>query len=146
MVQYPWDVVEMPIHTDEAGSITQAEVGKHVPFHIRHLYWIHDVALLPQMDGGYSTFHTNQLIIPLVGGCEVRLSDGLTLRSVSLEAKPYLNKAMGLWCKPGSWRDLNSPEAGTVLLVLSDQRPEDAGFIRDWSDFLDGVGKGKTRG
>jgi len=143
LVQYPWDIVEMPTKIDAFGSVTSAEVGKEIPFHVRHMHWLHDVALLPSADGGYASFHTNQLMIPLVGGCEVRLSDGVTNRSVVLESQPWRGKALALWCKPGSWRELVTPDAGSVILVLSDRREEDAQYVRDWGTYLEGVGKSR---
>jgi len=143
LAHYPWDIVELPTRHTILGSMTQAEVGqeKRVPFDVRHLYWIHDIGLLSVEGKGYASFKSHQLIIPIAGACQVRLSDGVTWRTVELDSAAYKDKVFALWVKPGAWRELANPQVAAVMLVLSSEVQEDGNYIHDWSDFLVGVGR-----
>ena len=62
--QFPWEIIKLPSHKDERGSLTMAQTGPKglVPFDIKRTYWLHDIALGGER-GSHATFHTNQLMI-----------------------------------------------------------------------------------
>lgn len=141
--ELPWEVITFPTHSDARGSLTMAQSGPEglVPFDIKRTYWLHDIA-----DGGergaHATFKTNQVMIPLVGGCDVMVNDGVSWRDFNLQHTPGMGVVRGLWIKSGVWRELKGFAPGTVILLLSDTLYEDADYVRDWSDFLVRVGHG----
>lgn len=139
---YPWDVLDFPTFTDDRGSLTMAQGGPHglVPFDIKRVYWLHDLALGAER-GSHATFNTNQVLIPAVGGCTVKLSDGNVHREVLLQHRSHHVNVMGLWLKGGAWRELVDFEAGTVIMVLSDTHYEDADYVRDWNQYLKRMGR-----
>lgn len=142
--ELPWEVITFPTYSDERGSLTMAQSGDKprslVPFEIKRTYWLHGIT-----DGGergaHATFHTNQLMIPLAGGCDVMVNDGVSWRDFNLQNTPGINCVRGLWIKSGVWRELKGFAPGTVILLLSDTYYEDADYVRDWSDFLARVGQ-----
>lgn len=144
--ELPWEVITLPTHSDDRGSLTMAQAGPKglVPFEIKRTYWLHDIA-----DGGergaHATFHTNQLMIPLAGGCDVMVNDGVSWRDFNLQHTPGRGEIQGLWIKGGVWRELRGFAPGTVILLLSDTYYEDADYVREWTDFLVRVG-GDTTG
>ncbi len=143
VTEFPWEVITFPTHTDERGSLTMAQSGDKpgslVPFEIKRTYWLHDISDEGQR-GAHATFQTNQVMIPLAGGCDVLVNDGVSWRDFNLQHTPGLGVVRGLWIKSGVWRELRGFAPGTVILLLSDTYYEDADYVRDWSDFLVRVG------
>lgn len=144
--ELPWEVITFPTHSDERGSLTMAQSGPNglVPFEIKRTYWLHDIADEGER-GAHATFKTNQLMIPLAGGCDVLVNDGVSWRDFNLQHTPGRGEIQGLWIKNGVWRELKGFAPGTVILLLSDTLYEDADYVREWTDFLVRVGKGDAR-
>ncbi len=138
--EFPWEVISLPTHTDARGSLTMAQAGPQglVPFEIKRTYWLHDIADEGER-GAHATFHTNQLMIPLVGGCDLYVSDGKGWRDFNLQHTPGRGQVDAVLIKGGVWRELRGFAPGTVILLLSDTYYEDADYVRDWAEYLDRV-------
>lgn len=145
LAEYPWELISFPSHTDERGSLTMAQSGPQglVPFEIKRTYWLHDIADAGKR-GAHATFNGLQLMIPLAGGFVINLSDGVSWRSFNMRANQAAKKGEtdGLLVKPGTWRELDHFDPGTVVLILADTLYEDVDYCRDWTEYLSRVGRG----
>lgn len=117
-------------HSDRKGNLSVVENGTTLPFNVKRVYYIYDV---PGGEGRGAHAHKNleQLIVAASGSFTVVLDDGNCKRSVFLN-RPYL----GLYVKPGMWRDLVDFSSGAVAMVLASEVYDTEDYIRDYNDFL----------
>lgn len=143
--ELPWEPIRFPVNHDSRGALTMAQGGPNglVPFEIKRTYWISQVGT-GESRGGHATFHTNQVFIPLAGGCDVRVSDGVSWRTFELMHRPLRAEVEGLWVKGGIWREVEGFLPGTVLLILSDTYYEDADYVRSWPEYMDRIRDGEA--
>lgn len=127
-----WQTLELPVHTDERGSLSVAE-SPDVPFDIRRVYYLYDLA--PGAGrGAHATFGSAQILIPVHGGFTITLDDGTRQESFRLN-KPV----QGLYLGSGVWRELADFTPGAVVLVLSSTTYADTEYCRDYATFLERV-------
>lgn len=103
-------------------------------------------------DQAYGLMHTSQLILPLAGGFDLLLSDGVSWRDFNVTDNPGSDVVRGVLIKPGVWREFRAFAPGTVMVIFSDGVPENVppdgtGKILDWAEFMDMIGKsGREKG
>ena len=90
--------------------------------------------------GGHTHHKTNQILVCLSGGCTVDLEDGLRKKSIRLNK---LNQ--GLLLYPYVWHVMHNFKPHTVLLSIADRKYNEKDYIRDYSEFLGYVRKGKKK-
>ena len=117
-------------HSNRKGNLTVVQNGETLPFNVTRVYDLYDVPGGEER-GSHPHRDLSQLIIAASGSFTVTLDDGKCKRSFFLN-RPYL----GLYVKPGMWRDLGDFSSGAVCMVLASEvyKPED--YIRDYNDFL----------
>ena len=117
-------------HSDRKGNLTVVENGSTLPFDVKRVYYMYDV---PGGESRGSHAHKNleQFIVAASGSFTVTLDDGSQKRSFFLN-RPYL----GLYVKPGMWRDLDDFSSGSVCMVLASEIYETDDYIRDYKEFL----------
>jgi hypothetical protein len=126
-------LIELPRAADDRGSLTFIEGGKHIPFDVKRVFYLHDV---PPSGGRGAHAHRSleQFLVCLVGGCDVALDDGLAKRSVRLDV-PWT----GLYIPSMIWASERSFAPGTVCLVLASAPYDENDYIRDYADFVRAV-------
>lgn len=119
-----------PTHTDPTGSLSFLEAERHIPFPIRRIYYIYDVA-----SGARRGFHAHknlrQVLICIHGSCKILLDDGSQQQTV-----PLTSPAEGLLLEQPLWREMYDFSPGAVLMVLASECYDEADYIRDYHDFL----------
>ena len=117
-------------HSDRKGNLCVVENGGELPFDVKRVYYLYDV---PGGENRGSHAHRNleQLIVAASGSFRVTLDDGKCRRSFFLN-RPYL----GLYIKPGMWRELEDFSSGAVCLVLASEIYDPNDYIRDYNDFV----------
>lgn len=126
--------VELPVISDPRGNLCFAESDRHVPFEIRRVYFLYDVPS-QSIRAGHAHRALKQLLLPLSGSFDVRLSDGSGSEVVSLN-RPNI----GLLIGPGIWREIENFASGSVCLVLASEAYDEADYVRDYDAFLRHVG------
>ena len=118
-------------HEDRRGNLTVIENGITLPFDVKRVYYLYDV---PGGEGRGAHAHKNleQLIVAASGSFTVTLDDGKCKRSFFLN-RPYL----GLYVKPGLWRDLQDFSSGAICMVLASDIYKQEDYIRDYKEFID---------
>lgn len=117
-------------HSDRKGNLTVVENGITLPFDVKRVYYLYDVPG-GESRGSHAHKELSQLIIAASGSFTVTLDDGKNKRSFLLN-RPYL----GLYIKPGLWRDLGDFSSGAVCLVLASEVYQAKDYIRDYDFFL----------
>jgi hypothetical protein len=115
--------------SDHRGSLTFAEVVRHVPFAVELFFLVHGV---PEhgVRGEHAHKHTRQFLLCAHGSCEVLVDDGVTRQEIRLD-----NPATALCIEPMVWAVQHKYSSDAVLLVLASQPYEPGEYIRDYAEF-----------
>lgn len=124
-------LVDLPKIGDPRGDLSFIEGRRHIPFDIRRVYYLYNVPSDAER-GSHGHRALEQLIIPLAGGFDVELDDGIERRNVRLD-----NPARALYVCPMMWRDLRNFSDGAVALVLASLVYDEADYFRDYQEFLE---------
>ena len=127
---YDCSIVELDKHHHEKGNITVVENGVSVPFGIKRVYYLYDVAG-GESRGGHAHKDLYQLIVAASGSFTVTLDDGKVKRTFLLN-RPY----QALMVVPGIWRTLDDFSSGAVCLVLASECYTEDDYIRDYDEFI----------
>lgn len=117
-------------HSNRKGNLTVVENGKTLPFDVKRVYYLYDVPGGEER-GSHAHCDLSQLIIAASGSFTITLDDGSCKRTFFLN-RPY----MGLYVKPGIWRDLVDFSSGAVCMVLASDVYKADDYIRNYNDFL----------
>lgn len=117
-------------HSDRKGNLTVVENGETLPFDVKRVYYLYDVPG-GESRGSHAHRELEQLIVAASGSFKVTLDDGKAKRTFFLN-RPYL----GLYVKPGLWRDLEDFSSGAVCMVLASDVYKNDDYIRDYQEFI----------
>lgn len=123
--------IEFHRRDNATGKLTFLEsgMGKDIPFDIRRVYYIYDVA-----PGERRGFHAHkkleQYLICIHGSCTILLDDGSKQENIVLN-----DPSTGLYVGPGMWREMYNFSPGAVLLVLASEYYDEDDYIRDYDMF-----------
>lgn len=116
--------------SDARGSLIAIEQLKDIPFEIKRVYYIFDVA-----EGAHRGFHAHKKLQQLMfcphGSCKIRLDDGTEKMEILLDSPDK-----GLLVKSNVWREMYDFSPGTVLMVLASDYYDESDYIRDYDEFL----------
>jgi hypothetical protein len=84
---------------------------------------------------GHAHRDTEQLLIPIVGSCEVSLSDGTETRLYKCD-----DPGRGLYIVPMLFVRVSEFCEGTVILVLASTHYDKSRSIRSWEEYLEAIG------
>lgn len=119
---------------NDTGKLTFLEAKRDIPFDIKRVYYVYDVAK-GERRGFHAHKELEQYLICIHGSCKILLDNGTEKKSVLLD-----NPSEGLYLGPGIWREMYDFSEGSVLLVLASQYYEENDYIRDYNDFITYIG------
>lgn len=122
-------ILNLPTITDEA-SLCVAELGKHIPFKVKRLYYILN-AEDRAIRGKHAHKKNIQLLFCLKGSIKIILDNGQTREEVTLDEPNkgiFLNKLM--------WHEMHDFKKDTVLLVLASEPFKESDYVRSYQEFL----------
>ena len=126
-------------HGDERGQLIALEEFNDIPFAVKRVYYIYDVA-----EGVRRGFHAHkqleQILICIHGSCRILLDNGTEKETVLLE-KPY----EGLYVSNNTWREMFDFSPDAVLLVLASELYDESDYIRDYDEFISFVNSKRER-
>lgn len=117
-------------HSERKGNLSVVENGSTLPFDVKRVYYLYDVPG-GESRGSHAHKELEQLIVAASGSFTVTLDDGCHKRSFFLN-RPYI----GLYVKPGLWRDLDDFSSGAVCMVFASEVYQAEDYIRDYDEFL----------
>jgi oxalate decarboxylase/phosphoglucose isomerase-like protein (cupin superfamily) len=124
-------IIKFPKGHNGVGNVTRLQNEIEVPFEIKRVYYLYDVPG-GESRGAHAHKTLNQILIAASGSFDVTLDDGYSKKTVNL-SRPF----MGLYIKPGIWRDILNFSSGVICLVLASELYSADDYIRDYNDFLD---------
>jgi hypothetical protein len=115
-------LIELPLRRDARGSLTFLEEGAQVPFEIRRVFYIFDVAA-GATRAAHAANDVDEVVIAVSGRFDVVTVDGSTRREFTL-ARP----TEGLFIPGRAWRRLAGFSKAAVCLVLASTRYDPSGY------------------
>ena len=122
-------LVELQTLTDKRGDLTIVEGGRHIPFEIRRVYFLHGVP--PGVSrGGHAHKRLRQLFVAASGSFDVLLDDGGERKTIRLDRVDR-----GLIITPMIWRELRNFAPESVCMVLASEHYDESDYFREYADF-----------
>lgn len=122
--------MEVPVIRDRRGTIGVIEPSGMLPFDMKRVYYLFDVAT-GSSRGAHAHKTLSQLLIAVAGSVVVTLTDGDS-ESEFLLGDP----CVALHIPPGYWRSLSQFSEGCVLLVIASAEYSESDYIRQWEEFI----------
>lgn len=117
------------MRADARGTLIFAQEGDQIPFSIKRIFSIYDVAPGGRR-GGHAHRKQHQFLHMATGTVSINVYDGRTKDSIILN-KPSL----ALYVPPMHWLDLGDFTAGAVCTVLVSGPYLEADYIRNLAEF-----------
>ena len=123
-------LITFPKISDKRGSLSFVEGGRHVPFDIKRVFYLYDIAE-GEHRGAHAHKECHQFLVALNGNFDVLVDDGQKKEAFHLD-KPNI----GLHIPPMLWAtELNfSKEA--ICLVFASLPYDEGDYIRKYSDYM----------
>jgi dTDP-4-dehydrorhamnose 3,5-epimerase-like enzyme len=119
---------------DSRGRLTALEGGKHAPFEIRRVFYMHEVE--PGAGrGGHAHRNTDQLAVAVRGSVRILVSNGRTSRVVVLDDPTW-----GVYLPQMTWTRLSEFSDGAICVVMASTHYDMSGSVRSWRTYLDELG------
>jgi hypothetical protein len=115
---------------DNRGQLSIIEGLRTIPFEIRRVYYLHDLAHGAER-GGHAHRNLQQLIVPIVGSFDVYLDDGISKCIVNLNS-PNEGLLIGNYI----WREMKNFSPESVCLVLASEYYSEDDYFRKYEEFL----------
>lgn len=120
------------VHEDNAlGGISVFEGNRDLPFGIKRIYYIHDVAA-GQWRGKHAHRTLEQMLFCPYGKIRITLDNGFEKAEILLDRPDK-----GLIVHPGLWRDMLWEQDNSVLCVAASEYYDENDYIRDYGEFLE---------
>jgi len=118
---------------DLRGALVAGELPEQLPFPVARFFMVFDVPG-EHLRGEHAHRACHQLLLAAHGSVTVMVDDGVRRETVVL-SQPDL----GLHIAPGTWGVQYGYTRDAVLLVLASHAYDPDDYIRDYTDFRDGV-------
>ena len=130
MTVYDCSIIEMPRIENAAGNITPIQGSENLPFDVERVFYLYDIPG-GEARGAHAHKECHQFLIAASGSFEVALDDGKNKRTVMLN-RPHF----GLHIPPGMWAAEQGFSSGSICLVLTSHKYDEADYIRDYEEYL----------
>jgi hypothetical protein len=122
-------MIALPEFADARGRLVFGQEGQHIPFAIKRIFMLHDIA-----EGAQRADHAHrrqeQFVLMVSGQCRIVIRDGTS------ESEEWLrNPTAGFYVPPITWIALDRFSPGAVCLVLASGAYDEADYIRDYAEF-----------
>lgn len=112
------------------GNLFIAEAGRHVPFPIRRVYFINNLANRQAVRGKHAHRKLRQAIFCINGSFTLQLDDGRTKQRLLLN-----EPSRGVLLGPMLWHTMSGFSYDCVILVLASAAFSERDYIRDYGEF-----------
>lgn len=96
-----------------------------IPFDIKKVLVVSGVRP-GDIRGRHAHRETQEVVIPVHGGCDIEIDDGTAKTTVTLSGM-----SKGLYLPPRVWRTLKNFQEGTILLLIADREYDEKEYVRD---------------
>jgi hypothetical protein len=123
-------VINLPKISERKGALTPIYGGEHIPFDIQRVFYLYDVPG-GESRGAHAHRTLHQFLVCIMGAFDVVMEDGNMTRSVRLDRAYF-----GLHIPPMIWAHEANFSSGGICLVLASEPYNEAGYIRDYAEYL----------
>lgn len=123
-------LLEFPAFTDQRGTLSFLEAGRHVPFEVRRLFYLYDVPP-GQKRAAHALIKCHQCLIAIAGNLDVLLDDGFMRKTYHLD-----RRNVGLYVPAMVWREVLNFSADAVCLVLASEVFDPDDYYEDYENFI----------
>lgn len=118
------------------GTLMVMEEGKPIPFAIKRIFFVRDVAE-GKSRGDHATKKTKLILFPVTGSCTVVVDNGHEKESYVMD-----NPSQGLYIEAMIWRSMQGFSKGCVMMAVCDRpfAPGDETFD-SYDEYLQALGK-----
>lgn len=128
-------LINLPKHGDERGSLIALEKSETIPFEIKRVYYIFDTK--PGVRRGFHAHKDlQQVAIAVKGSCKFLLDDGKQQAHVELSRPDQ-----GLFVDKMIWHEMYDFSEDCVLMVLASDYYDEEDYIRFFADFKKAIVK-----
>ncbi len=123
-------LITIPKISDARGSLSVLEQWQHVPFDIKRIFYLYDIAT-GQSRGAHAHKECHHFMIAISGSFDVLLDDGRYKKTITLDAPDK-----GLYVPPMIWDEELNFSKGAVCLVLTSHPFDEDDYIRSYDRYL----------
>ena len=118
------------------GTLMVMEEGKPIPFAIKRIFFVRDVAA-GKSRGDHATKKTKLILFPVTGSCTVLVDNGHEKESYVMD-----NPSQGLYIEEMIWRSMQGFSNDCVMMAVCDRpfAPGDETFD-SYDEYLQALGK-----
>ncbi|MBS0630850.1 MAG: FdtA/QdtA family cupin domain-containing protein [Verrucomicrobia bacterium] len=113
------------------GNLFIAEAGRHVPFAVKRIYFINQLANREAVRGKHAHRRLEQAIFCINGSFTLQLDDGRHTQRMTLD-----DPSCGVLLGPMLWHTMTRFSRDCVILVLASDHFDASDYIRDRAEFL----------
>ncbi len=119
------------IHDRPDGTLTVAQVGQHIPFEIKRIYYITSLADQKSVRGKHAHKKLEQIIFCINGSFDLLLDDGNKKQKIKMT-----NPSFGIRLGKLLWHEMENFSDNCAILVLADDWYDESDYLRNYKDFL----------
>lgn len=123
-------ILQLPKVVDLRGSLSFAEIGKHLPFEPKRFFLVYDVPSR-EVRGEHAHLELHELLVCIRGSLSVMVDDGNVKDEVQLTSP-----AEALHVPPQLWRVHYKYSPDAIMLSLCSHVYDANDYIRDYEEFL----------
>jgi len=116
------------------GNLFIAEARRHIPFAIKRVYFINNLANAKAVRGRHAHRRLEQVLIAVSGSFVLQLDDGHRTQRVLVNDASH-----GVYVGPLLWHTMTSFSYDCVILVLASEWFDERDYIREHDVFLQAV-------
>ncbi len=130
-MSFPTELMtRLPLIADDRGKLVFMESGGQVPFPIRRVFFLHDLA--PGLERGHHAHRTcHEFLVVVAGALTVEINDGSRVWHRAL-----CERDQAVHIPAMNWVVLRGFDRRTVCMVLASHPYDPDDYIRDYEEFL----------
>ncbi len=122
-------IIKFPVIKNKGASLAFFEGTKHIPFKIKRIFFLYDVAL-DALRGQHANKSISEFITVLQGSLDLLADNGKEKRKFCLKL-PY----EGLFIPPMTWVKLDNFSVGTICVVCTSEYYDEKTYIKNYQEF-----------
>lgn len=129
-------IIDIKKVTEADGTLLVMEAGMQIPFPIKRIFLVRDVAARKSR-GDHATKRTKLILFPVSGSCRITVDNGSEKETFLMD-----DTSKGLYIEEMIWRSMQDFSRDCVIMAVCD-RPFEPGneTYDDYDEFISALGK-----
>ncbi len=131
MTREYWRSIPIDRFREASGALAVMECGKHLPFEVRRVFWVSEVAGPDTRRGAHAHEDLQQVLFASKGSCMIDLeTPGGKTQTIALT-----EQGDALYLQGPVWRTMHNFSPDCSLMVLCDREYSQDRVVRDYEEF-----------